>query len=158
MGSSLSWRTDWQLRDAVQRALDSHESTTRSVALIASDGLITLTGFVNSYTDKLSIEQTVKRVPGVRGIANDLDVRLPEERLDPEIARAALRVLGSGADDVTVTVRHGFVTLDGTVESAALRAAIDSAVRALPGVRAVSDDVRVEPRKPAFADHGQPDA
>jgi osmotically-inducible protein OsmY len=153
MGSSLAWRTDWQLRDAVQRALNGHRDINApGLAVVAADGLIMLTGFVNSYTDKLTIEQIVKRVPGVRAIANDLEVKLAGEHVDPEIARLALAALNRvGTDDVRVTVRHGFVSLDGIVESAALRAQIESAVRSLPGVRAVSNDLRVEPRRPAFA-------
>jgi osmotically-inducible protein OsmY len=154
MGSSLSWRTDWQLRDAVQRALGGICSIDpRGIGVIASDGLITLTGFVDSYTAKLTIEQTVKRVPGVGAIANDLEVKLAGEHVDPEIARGALAVLrrrSSAIDGVTVTVRHGFVSLDGIVESAAASSEIESAVRSLPGVRAVSNDLRVEPRDCPF--------
>jgi osmotically-inducible protein OsmY len=157
MGSSLLWRTDWQLRDAVQRALDgNHNIEATGIAVVAADGLITLTGFVNSYTDKLTIEQIVKRVPGVRAIANDLEVKLASEHVDPEIARQALVALSrAGTDDVTVTVRHGFVSLDGVVASDGLRAEIESTVRSLPGDRAVSNDVRVEPRRPAFVSPGQ---
>jgi osmotically-inducible protein OsmY len=92
----------------------------------------------------------------VRAIANDLEVKLASEHVDPEIARQALVALSrAGTDDVTVTVRHGFVSLDGVVASDGLRAEIESTVRSLPGVRAVSNDVRVEPRRPAFVSPGQ---
>ena len=120
MGTSLLWQTDTQLHDAVQRQLDWDPGiNARDIALTASDGVITLTGFVNSYAEKLAAEQTVKRVRGVRAVADDIQVRLRDERTDPEIAQDAVHALRnhtSVPNQITVTVRHGFLTLEGTVE------------------------------------------
>ena len=94
MGTSLLWQTDSQLHDAVQRQLDwEADINAKDVAVMASDGVITLTGFVN--TEKFSAEQAVKRVRGVRAVANDIHVKLRDERSDPEIAKDAVHTLQS---------------------------------------------------------------
>ena len=81
MGTSLLWQTDTQLHEAVQRQLDwEPEIDARRVAVVAADGVVTLTGFVNSYAEKLAAEQAVKRVRGVRAVANDIQVTLGDER------------------------------------------------------------------------------
>ena len=59
------------------------------IAVAVKSGVVTLTGFVRSYAEKFAAERAAKRVEGVVGVANDLEVRLPQtdERPDPEIAR-----------------------------------------------------------------------
>jgi BON domain len=59
------------------------------IAVAVKNGVVTLTGFVRSYAHKFTAERAAKRVAGVVGLANDLEVRLPgaDERPDPEIAR-----------------------------------------------------------------------
>ena len=116
MGTSLLWQTDAQLHDSVQRQLEwDPEIDASDIAVIASNGVITLTGFVHSYAAKLAAERSVKGVRGVRAVANDIYVSLRSERTDPEIAKDAVYALAahSGVPNrVTVTVRHGFVTLE----------------------------------------------
>lgn len=132
MGTSLLWQTDAQLHDAVQRQLDwEPEIDPRGIAITAADGVITLTGFVHSYAVKLAAERTVKRVRGVRAVANDIQVTPRNERTDPEIATDAVHALRthiSVPNQITVTVRNGFVTLEGTVECMYQKAAAGSAV------------------------------
>jgi len=147
MGTSLSWSTDTHLHDAVRLQLDEDPAiSAHDIAVIASDGVITLTGFVNSCAEKITAEEAVKRVRGVRAVANDIAVTLRDERADPEIAKDAIKALESHAsvpDGVTVTVRHGFVTLDGAVEWRYQKDAAESAVKYLKGVRAVSNRLRL---------------
>jgi osmotically-inducible protein OsmY len=149
MGTSLLWQTDSQLRDAVQRQLDwEAEVHAKEIAVIASDGVITLTGFVDSYADKFSAEQAVKRVRSVRAVANDIHVNLRDERSDPEIAKDAVHTLQSHTSvprTVTVTVRDGFVTLEGSVEWNYQRSAAESAVRYVKGVKGVSNAIDISP-------------
>ena len=149
MGTSLLWQTDTQLHDAVQRQLDCDpEINARDIGLMASDGVITLIGFVNSYAEKLATERTVKRVRGVRGVADDIEVRLRDERTDPEIAKDAVHALEthtSVPNQITVTVRHGFLTLEGTVEWMYQKAAAGSAVMYLKGVKGISNLIRINP-------------
>src|ERR1700675_2688711 len=94
MGTSLLWQTDAQLHDSVQRQLQwDPEIDAKDVAVTASDGVITLTGFVHSYAAKLAAEHSVKRVRGVRGVANDIQVVTLNERTDSDIARDAVHAL-----------------------------------------------------------------
>jgi len=149
MGTSLLWQTDTQLHDSVQRQLEwDPEIEAHDVAVTASDGVVTLTGFVHSYATKLAAEQSVKRVRGVRAVANDIQVVLRSERADPEIAKDAvhaLRVHTSVPNQITVTVRNGFVTLEGAVEWMFQKVAAGSVVMYLDGVRGVSNLIQVKP-------------
>ena len=149
MSTSLLWQTDTQLHDAVRRQLDwEPELSAHDIAVTASDGVIALTGFVNSYAEKLAAEQTVKRVRGVRGVANDIQVKSGDERTDLEIATDAVHALQthtSVPNRITVTVRSGFLTLEGTVEWMYQKTAAGSAVMFLKGVKGVSNWIHVSP-------------
>jgi osmotically-inducible protein OsmY len=151
MGSSLSGQTDHQLHDSVQRQLesDSHVES-HDVAVIASEGVITLTGFVHSLAAKLAAERSVKRVQGVRGIANEIQVAPPTERTDTDIARGAVHALCAHASvpmGVTVTARNGYLTLEGQVAWMFEKEAAADAVANLDGVKGVSDQIAVKPDK-----------
>jgi osmotically-inducible protein OsmY len=102
------------------------------------DGVVTLSGYVSSYWEKDAAEKAAKRVFGVRAVANDLTVKLPSTRTDPEIARDAVQELqnhiGIPADKIKVTVRNGWVTLEGTVEWQYQKTLAESAVKKLKGV------------------------
>ena len=128
-----------------------------SIGVTANDGVITLTGMVDSYAEKRAAEQAVKRVTGVRGVAQELEVRLPAlaERTDTDIARAAASALewdiAVPHQDVRVTVHQGWVTLEGKVEWQYQRSAAERAVRNLTGVRGVTDLITLKPRMNASA-------
>jgi osmotically-inducible protein OsmY len=149
MGSSTAWQTDDQLHDAVKRQLGwEPDINAENIAVLVTDSVVTLTGFANSYGEKFAAEQAAKRVRGVRAVANDIHVKLNDERSDPEIARDAVQALQSHLSvpqAVTVTVRDGFVTLEGAVEWNYQRSAAESAVRHLKGVMNVSNDIRLSP-------------
>ena len=149
MGTSLLWQTDTQLHDAVRRRLDGESIlNAHQIAVTASDGVIALTGFVNNYAEKVAAEQTVKRVRGVRGVANDIQVKLRDQWTDPEIAEDAvhaLRTHTSVPNRITVTVREGFLTLEGTVERMFQKTAAGSAVMYLKGVKGVSNRIHISP-------------
>jgi osmotically-inducible protein OsmY len=90
MGTSLAWRTDAELYDTVRLQLDEDPAIwAHDVAVIASDGVITLSGFVESYAEKIAAEEAVKRVRGIRAVANVIDVKLRDKRSDPEIPGTA---------------------------------------------------------------------
>ena len=92
------------------------------IALSAHNGVVTLTGFVRSYTDKYEAESAAKRVAGVIAVANDLEVRIPNihQRPDPDIARDAAAAIKNylpiSYQQVKAVVRDGWVTLEGEVE------------------------------------------
>src|SRR3981189_2642164 len=83
------------------------------IAVSVKKGVVTLVGFVKSYTDKFEAEAAAKRVAGVAGVANDLEVRLPsiDERPDPEIARDAVAAIKSqlpiSSEHIKIVVKNG---------------------------------------------------
>src|SRR5512132_2168232 len=91
------------------------------IAVAVKNGVVTLTGFVRSYGQEYEAEKAAKRVAGVVGLANDLEVRLPgvDERPDPDIARDAVAAIKSqlpASEQIKVTVNNWWVTLEGEVE------------------------------------------
>jgi osmotically-inducible protein OsmY len=89
------------------------------IAVTVKSGVVTLVGFTRSYSDKLEAEAAAKRVAGVLGVANDIEVRLPalDQRPDPEIARDAIAAIKNRvpvvAEQIKVLVRNGWITLEG---------------------------------------------
>ena len=95
------------------------------IAVTVKSGVVTLAGFTPSYGDKLEAEAAAKRVAGVLGVANDIEVRLPslDQRPDPEIARDAIAAIKQRlplvSEQIKVLVRNGWITLEGDVECTA---------------------------------------
>lgn len=122
------------------------------IGVAVKDGIVTLTGSVDTFIKKLSAERAAQRVRGVRAVANDIEVRLPSsaERSDTDVAAAATRALEWDAlvptDRIDVTVSKGWVTLRGDVEWEYQRRSAERAVRGLSGVRGVTNLISVRPR------------
>lgn len=122
------------------------------IAVAVKNGVVTLTGFVRSYAHKFTAERAAKRVAGVVGLANDLEVRLPgeAERPDPDIARdvvANLKIwLPNSWEHIKAVVKNGWVTLEGEVEWNYQREYAERAVRWVKGVKGVSNLIRLKPR------------
>src|ERR1700704_5769923 len=122
------------------------------IAVSVKKGVITITGFVKSYTDKYEAEAAAKRVAGVTGVANDLEVRMPsvDERPDPDIARDAVSALKSqlpiSSENMKVIVKNGWVTLEGEAEWQYQRQTAEIAVRRIKGVKGVSNTILLKPR------------
>lgn len=123
----------------------------RDVGVAAKDGIVTLTGKVPAYADRLAAEKAAKRVSGVRAVALDLEVELPEfhRRDDTEIAAAAVNALDweitVPKDAIVVTVRQGWVMLEGHVTWEYQRENAEQAVRHLIGVVGVTNQILVAP-------------
>jgi osmotically-inducible protein OsmY len=121
------------------------------IAVSVKDGVVTLVGFVRSYIDKYEAEQAAKRVAGVVGIANDLEVRLPtvDERPDPEIARDAVAGIKSqlpvSSENIKVIVKDGYVTLEGWVPWHYQRQVAEDVVRKIKGVKGVHNQIQLKP-------------
>lgn len=116
-------KSDKQLQQDVMDDLRWDPSIDASkVGVAVTNGVITLTGSVPSYFQKQNTERIVKRVAGVRAVANDIEVRLPNttERNDGDIAQAALHALKWDTsvpdENVKVSVTKGWVTLEGNVD------------------------------------------
>jgi osmotically-inducible protein OsmY len=122
------------------------------IGVAVKDGVVTLTGHVDSFAAKYAAERAAKRVVGVRAIANEIDVKLPGsiQRTDQDIAAAALTALKANilvpADKIRVTVRDGWITLEGEVEWNYQKDSAENSVRYLSGVRGMINTITVKPR------------
>jgi len=121
------------------------------IAVSVKNGVVALTGFVRSFTDKYEAEAAAKRVAGVVGVANDIEVRMPsvDQRPDPEIARDAVAAIKSqlpiSSEHIKVIVKNGWVTLEGEVEWQYQRQTAETAVRRIKGVKGVINSVALKP-------------
>jgi osmotically-inducible protein OsmY len=122
------------------------------IGVAVKDGVVTLMGWVDSYTKRWAAEEAAHRVRGVKAVANDIEVRLPlsAERTDVDIAAAAVRALEWDAmvpiDKLDVTVSKGWVTLKGEVEWQYQKQDAERVVRRLSGVRGVTNLILMKPR------------
>ena len=122
------------------------------IGVAVKDGVVTLTGRVDSYQKKWAAEEAAHRVRGVRAVANDIEVRLPgtAQRTDADIAAAVARALEWDAfvplDKLDVTVSKGWVTLRGEVEWQYQKEDAERIVRRLSGVVGLRNLISVKPR------------
>lgn len=144
--------TDLELRKAVESELNFEPSINAAeIGVAAKDGIITLSGNVPSYWEKMAAERAAARVSGVKAVVNEVEVHLPgsSERTDEDIARAALNALQWNVliplDRITVKVSKGWVTLEGMVDWQFQKTAAEKAVRKLIGVKGVIDLIELKP-------------
>jgi osmotically-inducible protein OsmY len=122
------------------------------IAASVGKGVVTLAGFVKSYLDRYEAELAAKRVAGVVGVANDLEVRIPsvDERPDPDIARDAVAALKTqlpfSSENIKVVIKNGWVSLEGQVEWQYQKHTAESAVRRIKGVKGVTNSIVLKPR------------
>ena len=144
--------TDSQLQQAVIDALKFEPSVDAAhIGVTAADGVVTLTGYVETYAEKIAAEQVVRAVRGVKAIAEEIQVRLPamKKHADDEIAKRALDVLkwnvAVPAERIKVKVEHGIVTLAGEVDWQYQKARAEAEVRFLGGVVGVINQIALKP-------------
>ena len=122
------------------------------IAISVKNGVVTLAGFVPSYSDKFEAEAAAKRVAGVLAVANDLEVRLPavDQRPDPDIARDAVAALKTqlpiSYDRIKVIVKNGWVYLEGSAEWQYQKTTAEIAVRKVKGVKGVTNSIALKPQ------------
>jgi osmotically-inducible protein OsmY len=141
-----------KLQHAVQEELEWEPSVDASHIGVAATqpGVITLTGTVATYVEKISAERAAKRVAGARAVANDIEVRPmgSMKRTDTDIAQAVLRALewdiAVPHEKIKARVDDGWVTLEGEVALQFQRAAAENAVRRLSGIRGVTNQIRLQ--------------
>jgi osmotically-inducible protein OsmY len=123
------------------------------IGVTARDGVVTLSGHVSSYAEKLAAEEAARSVHGVKAIAEEIEVRLPWQKktADDEIARRAVDILSwlgtLPADRIRVRVAHGVVTLEGEVDWQYEKQEAERAVHKLTGVVAVVNAIRIKPSR-----------
>ncbi|WBB67039.1 BON domain-containing protein [Micromonospora sp. WMMD812] len=152
MATETITRTDQDIQSDVLDEL-TWEPRVRphEIGVTVSEGVVTLTGRVDSYAKKWAAERAAHRVTRVRAVANDLAVQLPggAERADPDIAAAVGHALEWDAfvpvEQMQVTVSAGWVTLHGEAEWEYQRRAAERVVSRLAGVRGVSNGITVRP-------------
>lgn len=144
---------DSQIRSRVLAELDWDPSIDASdVGVAVKDGVVTLTGSIPSYWQEKEVERVVKRVAGVRAVAEELTIKLPgtSERSDADIAQSVLSGLRFNVavptNRIQVTVEKGWVTLEGDVEWQYQKAAAESGINYLMGVKGVTNNIEIKPR------------
>jgi len=146
-------RLDADIKRAVEEELCSDpDIEALDIVVSVNAGRVTLTGFVCSYTQRAEAERDARRVAGVAGVGNDIEVRLPlaDRRPDDDIAGEAVAALKAelpySSENIQVVVVAGSMTLAGTVEWNYARAHAENAVKRLRGVTAVSNSIEVKSR------------
>jgi osmotically-inducible protein OsmY len=149
---------DMNLKKAILDELEWEPSiNAEHIGVAVDDGVVTLAGHVRSYAEKIAAETAVRRVKGVRGIAEEIEVRFPGDKktADDQIAKRALDVIEWAStipkSGVQVKVQHGVVTLTGEVDWFYQKDDAETAVRKLSGVRAVINDIKIR-QKPQAGD------
>ncbi len=150
MSTATLTRTDREIQTDVLSELGwDHSIQANEIGVAVKDGVVTLTGTVDTFLKKYEAEQAAHRVHGVLAVANDINVRTLGERTDADIATAAVHALkwnsSLPADKIKVTVDKSWVTLEGDVEWQYQKLEAERAVRALWGVKGVSNLIVVKP-------------
>ena len=145
-------KTDGELeQDLLSELRATPGLDTTDIALKVHSGVVTLTGFAHAYRDKLEVEGAAKRLAGIRGVANEIEVRdsLESDPTDPEIAREAVatlsRILPGLRDSLKVIVHHGHLTLEGCAPLYFQREQAQSVLANLEGVKGITNAIAVVP-------------
>jgi len=144
---------DKTLRQEIIDELDWEPSVDAAhIGVAVEAGVVTLTGHVGSYAEKVAAERAVRRIAGVKAIAQEIEVRYAADKktADDQIAKRVLDVIAwtltTPESSIKVQVQKGWVTLSGTVDWWYQKVDAENAVRKLSGVTAVSNDIVVRPR------------
>ena len=139
-------KTDEQIqKDVMEEISWEPQLDATEIGVAVHNGVVTLSGNVNTYLKKLAAERAAKRVKGVLGVAMDIEVRLgiDNQRNDTEIATAAVQALkwhtSVPEDKIRVAVEDGWITLEGQVRWQYQKTAAVDAVHSLTGVKGVTN-------------------
>ena len=143
-------RTDNDIqRDVLEELRWDPQVEPKDVGVEVDNGIVTLTGTVESFAMRWAAERAAHRVLGVKAVANDIKVKLPfeKERDDTDIARAAVSALEWDTEvpheRIKVTVSNGVVKLEGDVDWRFQKDAAERDVRSLVGVKGVTNNIVV---------------
>ena len=145
-------KTDLQLREDVETQLDGDPRfDSQQIGVSVKDGVVALTGQVQSYADWRAAQESAQSVAGVQALANELRILDEGEqpRSDADIAESALHVLRNNAhvpmEGIQLTVSGRWITVTGEVPHWYQRDAIDQALRNLRGVIGLSNKIDIRP-------------
>jgi osmotically-inducible protein OsmY len=146
-------RTDEEIqRDVLAEMKWDARVLPNEVGVSVKDGVVTLTGWIDSYSKMWAAEEATQRVRGVKAVADDLEVHLPSsvERNDADIAAAAIRALEWDSfvpvNKLEIMVSKGWITLSGEVEWQYQRQDAEQVIRRLSGVKGITNLVTIKPR------------
>ena len=134
-------------QDVLNELMWDPSVSSSAVKVEAKDGIVTLTGTVPHYIEKVAAEHAAQRVGGVKGVADELEVKGLFEKTDEEIARVALNALKwnySVPENVKVAVTKGWLTLEGEAEWDYERNSAKDAVSELLGIRGVTNNIKLK--------------
>jgi osmotically-inducible protein OsmY len=153
MTTMTETRTDEQIqRDVFAELKWDARVMPNEIGVSVKNGIVTLTGWVETYSKRWAAEDAAHRVRGVVAVVNDIEIKLPSsaERTDPDIAAAVIHALRWDAfipmEKITVTVSKGWVKLEGEVEWQYQKVDAERVVRRLTGVKGVTNLIVVKPR------------
>lgn len=145
--------TDSELRQLVIDELEFEPSFDASnIGVAAKDGIVTLTGHVTSYAEKMAAERAARRVKGVHAIAQEIEIRYSTDKKinDDEIARRCVNIITWDTTlpegKLAVKVERGWVTLSGEVPWHFQRVAAESGVRKITGVTGITNLITIKAR------------
>ena len=148
-------RTDIELRTDVLSELEYEPRVKATdIGVLVQDGTVTLNGYAENYSEKMGAVRAVKRIAGVKAIADDIEIRRPLVHTDGDIAAAAAQQIEWCSliplKSIEVTVRQGWITLSGEVDAWYQKNAARNVVQHLLGVKGVSNLTSIKPGiKPA---------
>lgn len=143
--------SDTALRQDIIDEIDFEPSIDgANIGVVVEDGIVTLTGHVSTYSQKVALEDVVRRIKGVKGIAEEVEVRPFGTNItaDDEIAKRAVNSLAWNTtvpnDTIQVKVQDGWLTLTGKVDWQYQRIAAENVARALAGVVGVTNQIEIK--------------
>jgi osmotically-inducible protein OsmY len=146
-------KTDTDLKADVLAELKYEPSVkVTDIGVLVKDGTVTLNGYATSAAEKWEAIRATKRVVGVKAIADDIEIKLSETFIntDSDIAAAAIHHIDwfttIPRGSVKVTVRNGWITLDGEVDWQYLKIAAGHFLHHLSGVKGVSNEISIKSR------------
>lgn len=149
MKAKMEKTTNKDLRDRVERQLEwEPEVTSTDIGVAAEDGIVTLSGVVGSYSEKLAAEKAAQKTFGVKAVANDITVRPYLKVTDAEIASTAIRALELRSnlpkDRIKVAVKESYIYLSGSVDWKFQKESAENAVAHLHGAKGVVNNIEVK--------------
>jgi osmotically-inducible protein OsmY len=145
-------KTDAELKkDVIDELSWDPEVASTAIGVAVKDGIVTVSGHLDTYAQRFAVERALQRVHGVKAIALELDVKLSPQhkQSDTEIAEAveqSLKRTTLSAHRVWLTVEGGFVTLHGELDWEYERQSVERAIRPLLGVVGISNEITLKPR------------
>ncbi|HET8871777.1 MAG TPA: BON domain-containing protein [Aquabacterium sp.] len=144
-------RTDAELKqDVIAELAWDPLVKTNQIGVAVRDGVVTVSGHLDTYAQKWAVEKAIHRIEGVKAVALELDVRLARDhqRNDTDIAIAAENALKwhalVPAESIRVTVNEGHLTVEGEVQWDYQRQGVEDTLRVLKGVKSLNNQITLK--------------